>query len=51
MSALLTQRPGDTVQTGIGKVDPARKLKCTTAVRITCTVYAFSRTVQSGYSV
>ena len=25
MSALLTQSPGDTVQTGTGKVDPARK--------------------------
>ena len=23
--------PGDTVQTGTGKVDPARKFKCTTA--------------------
>ena len=28
MSALLTQCPCDTVQTGTGKVDPARKLKC-----------------------
>ena len=25
VSALLTQSPGDTVQTGTGKVDPARK--------------------------
>ena len=33
MSALLTQSPGDTIQTGTGKVDPARKLKCTTAAR------------------
>ena len=33
MSALLTQSPGDTVQTGTGKVDPARKLKCTKAAR------------------
>ena len=33
MSALLTQCPGITVQTGTGKVDPARKFKCTTAVR------------------
>ena len=33
MSALLTQSPGDTVQTRTGKVDPARKFKCTTAVR------------------
>ena len=33
MSALLTQSPGDTVQTGTGKVDPARKIKCTTAAR------------------
>ena len=31
MSALFTQWPGDTVQTGTGKVDPARKFKCTTA--------------------
>ena len=27
----LTTRPGDTVQNGSGKVDPARKFKCTTA--------------------
>ena len=33
MSALLTQCPCGTVQTGTGKVDPARKLKCTTAAR------------------
>ena len=33
VSALLTQSPGDTVQTGTGKVDPARKFKCTTAAR------------------
>ena len=33
MSALLTQSPGDTVQTETGKVDPARKFKCTTAAR------------------
>ena len=33
MSTLLTQSPGDTVQTGKGKVDPARKFKCTTAAR------------------
>ena len=33
MSALLTQSPGDTVQTGTGKVDPARKFKCTMAAR------------------
>ena len=32
MSALLTQSPGDTVQTGTEKVDPA-KFKCTTAAR------------------
>ena len=31
VSALFTQCPGDTVQTGTGKVDPARKFKCTTA--------------------
>ena len=30
---LLTQCPCGTVQTGTGKVDPARKLKCTTAAR------------------
>ena len=34
MSALFTQCLGDTVQTGTGKVDPARKFKCTTAVHI-----------------
>ena len=28
---MLTHCPGDTVQTGTGKVDPARKFKCTTA--------------------
>ena len=34
MSALLlTQSPGDKVQTGTGKVDPARNFKCTTAAR------------------
>ena len=33
MSALYTQCPGDAVQTGTGKVDPARKFKCTTAAR------------------
>ena len=33
MSALLTQCPCFTVQTGTGKVDPARKLKCTTVAR------------------
>ena len=31
--ALLTQSPGDTVQTGTRKVDPARKFKCTTTAR------------------
>ena len=30
---ILTQSPGDTVQTGTGKVDPARNFKCTTAAR------------------
>ena len=34
MSALLTQSPGDTVQILYGKVDPARKFKCTTAARV-----------------
>ena len=33
MSALFKQYPGDTVQTGSGKVDPAQKFKCTTAAR------------------
>ena len=33
MSALIIQCPGDTVQTGTGKVDPARKFKCTMAAR------------------
>jgi len=30
---LLRVCPGDTVQTGTGKVVPARKFKCTTAAR------------------
>ena len=33
MSTLFTQCPSDTVQTKTGKVDPARKFKCTTAAR------------------
>jgi len=33
VSALFKQCPGDTVQTGSGKVDPAQKFKCTTAAR------------------
>ena len=33
VSALSTQCPGNTVQTGTGNVDPARKFKCTTAAR------------------
>ena len=33
MPTLFTQCPGDTVQTGTGKVVPARKFKCTTAAR------------------
>jgi len=33
VSALFKQCPGDTVQTGTGEVDPARKFKCTTAAR------------------
>jgi len=32
--ALFTQCPGETVQTWTGKVDLARKFKCTTAARI-----------------
>ena len=34
LSALLTQCRCCTVQTGTGKVDPTRKLKCTTAARV-----------------
>jgi len=33
VSASFTQCPGGTVQTGTGKVDPARKCKCTAAAR------------------
>ena len=33
VSALLTQCPGDTIQTGTGKADPGRKFKFTTAAR------------------
>jgi len=33
VSALFTQGLVDTVQTVTGKVDPARKFKCTTAAR------------------
>ena len=33
VSASFTQCLGDTVQSGTGKVDPARTFKCTTAVR------------------
>ena len=33
VSALFTQCPGDTVETRTGKVDPARKFKCSTAAR------------------
>ena len=33
VSALLTQCPGDKIQTGTGKVDPGRKFKFTTAAR------------------
>ena len=31
---LLNQSPGNTVKPGTGKVDPARKFKCTTAACI-----------------
>jgi len=34
VSALYTQCPGNTVQSGTGKVDPAQKYKCTTAARV-----------------
>ena len=34
VSAFLIQSPGDTVQTGTGKVDPVRKFKCTMASRV-----------------
>ena len=33
VSAAFTQCPVDTLQTGTGKVDPAREFKCTTAAR------------------
>ena len=33
-SAWFTLCPGDTLQTGTGKVDPARKFKCATAARV-----------------
>jgi len=33
VSALFSQCPGDTVQTGTRKVDPAWKCKCTMAAR------------------
>jgi len=42
VSALFTQYPGDTVQSGTGKVDPARKFKCTTAVRALSVLEMFS---------
>ena len=41
MSALFTRCPGDTVQTGTGKVDPARK--CTTAARGKGLLYFISK--------
>ena len=34
MSVLYTQCPGDTVQTGTGKVDPTQKFKFTAAARV-----------------
>jgi len=33
MSAVFTQYSDDAVKTGTGKVEPARKFKCTTAAR------------------
>ena len=44
VSALLVQSPGDTVQTGTGKVDPARKFKCTTAARVRRTLLKATHT-------
>ena len=38
MSALFTRCQGYTVQTRTGKVDPARKFKCTRAVRGICVI-------------
>ena len=35
LSVLFTRCLSDTVQTGTGKVDAARKFKCTTATRVT----------------
>ena len=34
MSALFSLCPGDTVQTGTGKVDPARNFKCGRSTRV-----------------
>ena len=47
MFALLT-RPGDTIQTGTGKVNPARKFKCTTAARELYTISSDEKMRSSG---
>ena len=39
MSALFTQCPIDTVQTGTGKVEPVKKFKCTTAAPVLYLVF------------
>ena len=51
LSALLTQCPCGTVQTGTGKVDPARKLKCTTAARVLrlSIIYIWNDTLKNIY--
>ena len=46
---LLTQSPGDKVQTETGKVDPARKFKCTTAARVQSRILDWSENVASSY--
>ena len=47
MSALLTQCPGDTVQTGTGKVDPARKFQFTTTARELLTSEQYLKNVEA----
>ena len=37
--ALFTQCPGDALQTGTGKINLARKFKCTTAARVQRLLY------------
>ena len=47
MSSLLTQSPGDTVQTGTGKADPARKFKFTKAAH---DILEYSTELKYGYT-